>query len=645
MCRGWAVSQGAPAAPYDTIRAAASQPNGRRHAGGSPVTQTREARSRAVPAPKPPRRAVPRVRPPRDSPHAHRRHCDGPTLLRAFRAAVANLEAHVDEVNALNVFPVPDGDTGSNMLSTVRAALAEAEAIPAGQRRLSRVAQALADGALMGARGNSGLILSQVLRGMAEIAQDKHRADGMDLSLALRRGAETAYAAVLQPVEGTILTVAREAADAASLAGAEDPHVATVLATAVDGAQRSVARTTDLLPALREAGVVDSGGHGLFLLLRGLLLDLADRIEGAAPPALAMPDLSALRSLPEHAEDGFGYETMFQVHTIEGGLDLPRMRADLDAMGQSVLVAGGGDRAMVHVHSERPDQVIAYGLSLGTLSRISVENLDLQAAVRREARPDAAAPSTRAFPAGHRSASAVLSSGSATGSASGSGGLPPVRELAVVAVAPGDGLARTFMSLGAAVAVRGGPTANPSTAELLHGIRSSRATSVILLANHRNVRLVASHAAQLPTDIRVLVVETRNAAEGVAALLALDPRRDAEANVEAMRTASRAVQTLQVTDAVRDARVDGRAIRRGQAMVLDPDEGLLAVGDERTAVVLEALAALGARFELLTIYVGSGVDTAEPAALREAIQARFPGLEVELIEGGQPHYPYLISAE
>jgi uncharacterized protein len=530
----------------------------------------------------------------------------------------------VDEVNALNVFPVPDGDTGSNMLATVRAALAEAERVPVNDRSLFRVADALSLGALMGARGNSGLILSQVLGGMAEAARDKYRADGADLRHALRRGAERAYAAVSHPVEGTILTVAREAAEAAN--GIADAHVETVLVTAVDGAQQSVARTPSLLPILREAGVVDSGGHGLYLLMRGLLLDLVDdEPTDALGLALAAPNLEALVQMPGHDENGYGYETMFVVRADSRPLDVNAMRAHLSSIGESVMVAGDARLANVHVHNEHPDQVIAYGLTLGTLSKISVENLDLQAAGRAQ---------------GEDRAGASRASGSAAPATP-----VPTDGLAVVAVAPGEGFARTFAAAGAAAIVRGGATANPSTEDFLRAINGVDAANVIVLANHKNVVLVARQAAALANGRSVEVIATRNPAEGIAALLRLDPRRDLAANAGQMREAAAAVPTLAVTHAVRDARISGRDVREGETLVLDPDEGVIASGNDRIAVTMEGIATLGEGFELLTIYTGLGVDPAEAQRLRDSITQRLRDVEVELVDGGQPHYAYVIAAE
>src|SRR5688500_14612145 len=313
-----------------------------------------------------------------------RRACDGSGLLEAFRAAVANVEAHVDEINGLNVYPVPDGDTGSNMYATVKAALDEAEAV-AGQPA-DRIAAAISFGALMGARGNSGVITSQIFRGMADGLGGKRRFNGLDLAHALSEGARTAYGAVAKPVEGTILTVIRESAAAAVEAAEHDNDIETVLGATLAGAERSVAKTPTLRAILREAGVVDAGGQGLYRLFQGALLHLV----GQAPvtPARRRQAAAAKPStLVAHADEGFGYETMFLLQAVDHDpLDLDAIRDHLETIGESVLVAGDGRALKVHVHNERPDVVIGYGLGLGSLSRISVENLDNQARDVRETR-------------------------------------------------------------------------------------------------------------------------------------------------------------------------------------------------------------------------------------------------------------------
>ena len=311
-----------------------------------------------------------------------RRSGDGAGLLAAFRVAVDNLEKHVDEVNALNVFPVPDGDTGSNMLATVKAALAQAEGLS--NPSADRVAQAISYGALMGARGNSGVIASQIFRGMAEGLGGKHHFNGPDLAYALTQGTATAYKAVGKPVEGTILTVIREASAAAVVAAEAGGDLEDVLTAAVEAAREAVAKTPSLLPILRDAGVVDAGGQGLFRLMQGALQYLVSR--APAERRRAAPATPRTAALVGHVDEGFGYETMFLLQSSREPLDVDHLRAELEAMGESVLVAGDSRAVKVHVHNERPDEVIALGLSLGTLTRITVENLDAQSHEVREKR-------------------------------------------------------------------------------------------------------------------------------------------------------------------------------------------------------------------------------------------------------------------
>ncbi|MGZ9160204.1 MAG: DAK2 domain-containing protein [Candidatus Limnocylindrales bacterium] len=554
-----------------------------------------------------------------------RRSCDGNGLLDAFRAAVANLEAHVEEINGLNVYPVPDGDTGSNMFATVKAALDEAEAV-AGQPA-ERIAAAISFGALMGARGNSGVITSQIFRGMAEALGGKKRFNGLDLAHALSEGSRTAYGAVAKPVEGTILTVIRESAVGAVEAAERDNDIEVVLGATLAAAEKSVARTPSLLAILREAGVVDSGGQGLYRLFQGALLHLAGRspaVTGRPTSAGAKPS-----TLVAHADEGFGYETMFLLQAAgHQPLDVDAIRNHLESIGESVLVAGDGRALKVHVHNDRPDLVIGYGLALGSMSRISVENLDNQARDVRETRAAAFTGSTDASTDG-------------TGPVS-PGAVPP--DLAVIAVTAGDGLAAIFRDFGVAKVVQGGQSANPSTGELLEAVDAVRAREVLLLPNNPNVVLAARQVASLSTR-PVQVVPTRNAAEGFAALLALDPAMDAAANVGPMTAAGRSVQTVVVTEAVRDATIGSRKVKRGQTIALDPDDGLIAVDGDREKCVLAAMTALAPGSELVTVFYGDGADLAETEAIARKIGGVMPGTEIEVRHGGQPFYRYLISAE
>ncbi len=613
-----------------------------------------------------------------------RSHCTGAGLLEAIRSAVANLEASVDEINALNVFPVPDGDTGTNMVATVRAALEEAEA--AGRdASAERIAAAVSHGALMGARGNSGVITSQILRGVAEGLAGKKRFNGLDLANALAIGTQTAYGAVGKPVEGTILTVIRESSAAAVEAAERDDRMETVLAATVEGARRSVAKTPSLLPILREAGVVDSGGQGLFRLFEGALLSVQGKpVHGSAGLAAA----AAAHAEDRHAvapafrsgiaaleEDAFGYETVFILTaTPDTTLDVPAIQARLEAIGNSVLVGGDGAMVKVHVHNERPDEVIAFGLSLGTLTRITVENLDTMADDVREARASEfvgahGAGGASATPAGVSVAVAegpkrtrrsttptvdvptkpVVGDDLTEPSGNGAHGPAPVEidpalGPAIVAVVAGDGLEKLFRDFGVSHIVRGGQTANPSTGELLKIARLAKSREVILLPNNPNVRLAAEQAARICDDRRLVVVPTRNAAEGVAALLAFDPDGDAAANVEPMTAAGRGLATVQVTEAVRDAKIGGMKVRKGQTIALDPDDGLVAADKDRDRAVLKAVETFPAGTELVTLYYGEDATLLEAEAIARRIGEQL-GAEFEVVHGGQPHYRYLIAAE
>jgi DAK2 domain fusion protein YloV len=542
------------------------------------------------------------------------------------------------------------------MFATVKAALEEAEAT-AGQPA-DRVAAAISFGALMGARGNSGVITSQIFRGMAEGLGGKRRFNGLDLAHALSEGARTAYAAVAKPVEGTILTVIRESADAAVIAAERDNDIETVLTATLDAAEKSVARTPSLLAILREAGVVDAGGQGLYRLFQGALLHLVGQA-----PAVAARDRSytgagvKVSTLVAHADEGFGYETMFLLQPNGSGrLDVDAIRDHLESIGESVLVAGDSRALKIHVHNERPDLVVGYGLSVGALSRISIENLDNQARDVRETRAAAFTSAGLGEVAAAQGASsadgsnteaaeptAPASASAATASAATSTATA-APALGVIAVTAGDGLAAIFRDFGVAAVVQGGQSANPSTGELLEAIGAVDAREIIVLPNNPNVVLAARQVAAM-ADRPVVVVPTRNAAEGFAALLSLDPSLDAAANAAPMTEAGRAIQTVVVTEAVRDATIGRRKVKRGQTIALDPDDGLVASGNDRDKAVLAAVAALTPGFELLTLFYGDGADLAEAETMARKIGAVTPGVEVEVRHGGQPFYRYLISAE
>ncbi|MHB1416751.1 MAG: DAK2 domain-containing protein [Chloroflexota bacterium] len=543
--------------------------------------------------------------------------CDGRGLREALLAATAWLGQHADRINALNVFPVPDGDTGSNMWLTLQSAVSESNGMSA-DAGAGRVAHSASHGALMGARGNSGVILSQVLRGIARSLDDKKVFGAKELAAALAEGSTTAYKGVIKPVEGTILTVAREAADAAREAADGGSDLLSTLALTVAAAQESVARTPDLLPVLAETGVVDAGGQGYLVFLEGMLRYFRGDSETTADEPGALQEVGTV------VETEYGYCTEFMV--MGQNLDLEGLRGEVLPHGDSALVVGEPDLVRVHIHTFDPGLVLSVALKYGTLHRIKIDNMQEQHHEyvlfnRQEiARSIAKAAPQSAPPA------------------------PPVGDVALVAVAAGVGLTNVFHSLGTTIVVQGGQTMNPSTGELLQAVESAPAGSVILLPNNSNIVLTAQQVTAI-THKRLVVVPTRTMAQGVAALMAFNYEADLDANARSMKQAAGRVRTVEVTKAVRSARIDGMQVEAGAAIAL-ADDKLVATGGNLTDVALDALSLAGAQeAELITIYHGDTASGEDAAGLAGQIERRWPGCTVEVVDGGQPHYPYIISIE
>jgi DAK2 domain fusion protein YloV len=557
-----------------------------------------------------------------------RLHVDGPTLIRAVAAATANLEVHVDEVDSLNVFPVPDGDTGSNMLATMRSALAEAEQLPQGKRDLDSVAEALSRGALTGARGNSGVILSQIIRGMTEGADGRRRANGLDLAQGLRKGSEVAYGSVLTPVEGTILTVIRDAAEAAEAAAGRQPHVEAVLADVIEAAASSVQRTPTLLPVLEDAGVVDSGGQGLYRVLEGMLQVGQEAATGATatlPGSVhAGRDHAAAPSGGEH-----GYETQYMLSSDAGGIDVPALRDAIRAVGDSVVVAGDDRLTRVHVHGDRPDLAIAAGLRWGRLSQVEVNDLDHQVAHHVGA-PDTAGPG------------APVERGS-SGERESTAPAAAAPDVAMVAVTTARGLAEVLESFGAHV-VRPAHGTRPSVGEITEGILAVGAPNVVVLPNDRDAVLAAGQAASLASQVRVEVIPTRNAAEGIAAAVAFDATVSLEKNLERMESESSSLRSFSVITAAKDSLVDGQQVKQGQIIALDAGRHLLASGTDVETTALSALDTLD-DFDLVTIYCGNSEGPGKSQVLCARIEQAGWAADVEVIAGGQPHDHLLVAVE
>ena len=527
--------------------------------------------------------------------------------------STAWLERHSASINALNVFPVPDGDTGVNMLLTMQAALQEVSDFPG--HPVGEVAGAMAQGALMGARGNSGVILSQVFRGMA-VGLDEVQAMGpKELARALVQGSETAYQGVIEPVEGTMLTVARDAGNAALEAAANGARLVEVLESTVSAARESVARTPTLLDVLRKAGVVDAGGQGLYVILDGFLR----HARGEPLEAAELQQVKPAEHLeaPTDGQMEWGYCTEFIVQGKD--LGYADLREAISSMGDSALVVGDETLIKVHVHTFDPGGVLSFAAQRGVLHRIKIDNMEDQHHEYRLLGQGEASPTPEATSVDPSMVSPVV-------------------------VAPGEGMARVFESLGAAAVVPGGQTMNPSTDEILAAIEAVPSRRVVVLPNNANVIMTAEQAAQASTK-QVVVVPTRTLPQGVGALLAIDPQASPEDSAKTMAEAAASIRTVEVTRAVRDAEFGHVRVGKGQYLAL-LDDTPVAAGRSLPKVIRKALDSMPAdEGELITIYFGADASSKEAESLGARIRRWYPQREVEIVEGGQPHYPYILSLE
>lgn len=540
------------------------------------------------------------------------------TVVVVYRDA---LRAHQEVINRLNVYPVPDGDTGTNMALTLESVVAELD----GATEMAEVCKAISHGSLMGARGNSGVILSQILRGIAKGFESSPDGGGSDVTAdALTAAADGAYQAVMRPVEGTILTVARAAADAA--AGARHEGLVALLEAARVGAADALARTPDLLPALKQAGVVDAGGAGYALLIDAFLLVVAGRPLPEAPPATdstfagPRPGLSGLAAsepqAPEHdTVSDLRYEVMYFLEAADE--TVPAFREVWAGIGDSIVVVGGDGIWNCHIHTDDIGAAIEAALDAGRPRQIRVTDLLEQVEEERWVRE---APMAEDVIAG-----------------------PPVTT-AVVAIATGAGLGRLFRSVGVQAIVAGGQSMNPSTAQILAAVEACPADAVVILPNNKNIIPVAEQVVPLSgKDVRV--VPTRSLTEGLAAAFAYDPEGTGEANEDAMRTAVGVVVTGEVTVAVRDATTDAGPVKEGEFLGLTR-AGIAvvaaALGDAGTAL-LDHL--LEADHEIVTVLEGEGSTAAATRHIREWLGEQRPDVMIEVHHGGQPVYPYLFSIE
>lgn len=547
---------------------------------------------------------------------------DGSTLRKAFRFAAALLDHHRDRVNALNVFPVPDGDTGTNMSLTMKGALESLDDLDEGAGT-AEVAAKLAYGALMGARGNSGVILSQFFRGFASGLGTSEEVDGRDIARALEGSRETAYKAVMRPVEGTMLTVIRGAAEAARSISDTHPAVRDVLAAAHAGAQSALNSTPDQLDTLRQADVVDAGGQGVVYILEGLMRSATGDTElpEVSTTEDTDGDMAFLDKVDEtHGEDSFGYCTNFMVFGT--GINVERAKNDIAAMGHSAVIVGDDSVLKVHIHTTNPGEVLEYGVQLGDLDQIKIDNMNQQIeALNSQRRAAAAGGSTEDVDEEQLHDS-----------------------LAIIAVAAGNGISDALRSLGVTSIVRGGQTMNPSTQELLAAVEASAAGEVILLPNNKNIIMAANQVDEL-TGKTVRVVPTRSIPAALTALPAFNTDQSLDRNVREMTDAMGDTCAISITRAVRDVEVNGVSVVDGQTIGLINDE-LVTAGDNELEVVIQTFATAELDDpELLTVFVGEHVATAESDKLKETLAEAWPEAEVEMHNGGQPHYRYIISAE
>ena len=544
------------------------------------------------------------------------RTIDGPALRRMVMASLDWLRTNQQVVNSLNVFPVPDGDTGTNMVLTMQSAVDEVEQL--GDRPVGEVAHAIAHGALMGARGNSGVILSQLWRGFSRALDDRQVMEAEPLVEALEEARETAYKGVVRPVEGTILTVSKDIAIAARNAFKNGTtSTFEILEAVVQAADESVERTPDLLPVLKEAGVVDSGGKGLFFLLEGILR--AAYRQPLDQPLISVQPLSALAlddSL-EGIEPGQDWEVVVDFQPTNN-LDLKSFYGKLESIGTSIQIGEGDGMYRMHIHvaDTKEYEPIDYIRSLGSVSKVAIENLMLQMAERNSR---------------HDIDDIRL------------GAVEP-DQIAVVAVAPGLGIARIFASLGVAGIIEGGQTMNPSTQEILASFENLPTDKIILLPNNKNIILAAKQAAEL-TVKKVAVLPSVSVPQGIAAMFAWEPDGEFEATERAMTAAMGDVHFVEVTTATRSVEIDGVNVTEGQSIGL-LDGKLACSGDDLEQVLWNALDQGGAAdCELITLYYGADLTSSAAHQMADLIRDRYTQQEVEVLEGGQPHYQLILSLE
>ena len=545
---------------------------------------------------------------------------DAKILGRMFLAGAKNLEAKKEWINELNVFPVPDGDTGTNMTLTILSAASEVNALS--DPDMKTLAKAISSGSLRGARGNSGVILSQLLRGFTKTIEQYQEIDAQAFAKAFEKGVETAYKAVMKPKEGTILTVAKGAAQKAVEIAEESESLEAFFTDVIAEAEAVLAKTPDMLPVLKEAGVVDSGGQGLVEVLKGAF-------DGYMGKEISMDfekpqTVVTVKPVPaEESSIKFGYCTEFIIMLEKefGEQAETDFKDYLMSIGDSLVVVADDEIVKVHVHTNDPGMAIQRALTYGQLSNMKIDNMRLEhhEKVIKEAEKLAAQQAEEAK--------------------------KEMKEVGFISVSVGDGMGEIFRELGADYLIEGGQTMNPSTEDMLQAISHVHARTIFILPNNKNIVLAANQARDLTEDKNIVVIPTKTIPQGITALISYVPDKSVEENTEEMMEAMANVKTGQITYAVRDTKIDDKEIRQGNIMGIG-DHGILAVGEGIEDTAAETVKAMAdEESEIISIYYGSDVTEEDAQKLADRLEEAYPDLDIEINEGGQPIYYYVISVE
>ncbi|MFP7695090.1 DAK2 domain-containing protein [Bacillus subtilis] len=550
------------------------------------------------------------------------RTLNGRTFAEMILAGAQNLSQNASAVDALNVFPVPDGDTGTNMNLSMTSGAREVEQMDTDD--IGKVGSALSKGLLMGARGNSGVILSQLFRGFSKNIETKKEINALEFAAALQAGVDMAYKAVMKPVEGTILTVAKDAAKKAMILAEKETDITALMIAVTEEAEASLNRTPELLPVLKEVGVVDSGGKGLLCVYEGFLASLKGE---TVPQKAVLPSLDDMVSAEHHKsaqsmmntediEFGFCTEVMVRLDQTKREFDEGTFRQDLSQFGDSLLVIADESLAKVHIHAEEPGNVLNYAQHYGELIKIKIENMREQhtSIISQESKP-------------------------------ADNEIPPAKQpYGIVTVAMGEGISDLFKSIGASVVIEGGQTMNPSTEDIVDAVKSVNADTVFILPNNSNIIMAANQAASV-VDEQVFVIPAKTVPQGMSALLAFNPDQEAEANEANMLSAIQQVKSGQVTFSVRDTHIDGKDIKKGDFMGILNGTIIGTSENQLSAAKMLLSEMIGEDDEIVTILYGEDASQEEAEQLEAFLSEKYEEIEVEIHNGKQPLYSYIVSAE